>query len=293
MTTRSFYVERDGLRLHAVEEGNQYGPLLVFVHGYPDDKEVWDPVIAPLLDEFRILRYDVRGAGLSDVPAKRDDYLMPELVADLLAVVDAVKPEGTFHVIGHDWGSIQLWEAVTDPIASERIASFVSASGPCLDHIAMQMQQAAKKGGLKERARALTQAAKSWYIGMFQLPVLPELAWSKGSAPKVEKRIAAAENIPYAAFQSAQRSKNGTHGIQLYRANVPKRLRQPEPRASRVPTHVLIPKNDNYVSEYIARSCEPWVQSVQFEPVEGGHWFYLAQPEIFAEAIRKHVKKHA
>src|SRR5699024_11108848 len=119
---------RDGLQLHAIEEGNSEGELIVFVHGYPDDSEVWDGVVEDLVEDFHILRYDVRGAGLSDVPQQRADYLMPELVADLLAVVDATAPDKNFHLVGHDWGSIQLWEAVTDPALHERIRSFVSAS---------------------------------------------------------------------------------------------------------------------------------------------------------------------
>lgn len=290
--TRSFYVERDGLRLHATEEGDLNGPIVVLVHGYPDDSEVWDGVAGQLASEFRILRYDVRGAGLSDVPRKRADYRMKELVADLLAVVDAVEENASFHVVGHDWGSIQLWEAVTDPIASTRILSFVSASGPCLDHVALQMQASMRKGDVRERVRALKQAAKSWYIGAFQMPFLPELAWSKAASPTIEKRIAAAENIPHAAFCSAHRSKNGTHGVQLYRANIPERFRHPTQRTSEVPTYILIPQRDNYVSEYIAHSCEPWVSAVEFERTEGGHWFYLDQPKIFATAIHNHVKNN-
>lgn len=291
--TRSFFVERNGLRLHAQEEGNPEGPIVVFVHGYPDDKEVWDGVIEPLKDAFRIVRYDVRGAGLSDIPPHKKDYRMEELVADLLAVVDAVELDATFHIVGHDWGSIQLWEAATDPHARQRIRSFVSASGPALDHVALQTQSALRKGCLRERLRAINQGLRSWYIAAFQLPILPEFAWSERMVRTVEKQIATAENIPFAAFQSPHRSKNGTHGVQLYRANVPERLRRPSERTTGVPTHVLIPTGDNYVSEYIARSSEPWAESVEYQPVEGGHWFYLERPHVFSDAVRKHVEKHA
>lgn len=289
---RSFYVERDGLRLNVVEEGNREGPLVVLVHGYPDDKQVWDGVASLLRDDFRVVRYDVRGAGFSDVPSTTEEYHLRELTADLEAVVDAVAPGETFHVAGHDWGSIQLWEAVTDPRLQERICSFVSASGPSLDHVAHQMHSAFRKGSLRERLRAANQAMRSWYIGAFQIPVLPELAWSKRAAPWVEKRIAAMENIPLTAFQSPQRSQNGTTGVELYRANVPERLKTPQPRKSDVPTRVLVPTGDTYVSGYIAHSCEPWASSLEFQPVDGGHWFYLSRPKIFADAVRSHVSTH-
>lgn len=289
---RSFLVERDGLRLSTIEEGNLEGPLVVFVHGYPDDKTVWDGVVSLLREDFRILRYDVRGAGFSDVPTTTKEYHLRELTADLEAVVDAVAPGESFHVVGHDWGSIQLWEAVTDPSFQERIRSFVSVSGPSLDHVAHQLRTALRSGGVRERLRAANQALRSWYIGMFQLPVLPELAWSQRAAPWVEKRIAAMERIPMTAFNSPQRSQNGTSGVQLYRANVRERIKSPQVRRSDVPIRVLVPQGDAYVSHYIAHSCEPWVSSLEFQPVDGGHWFYLTRPEIFADAVRVHVNTY-
>ena len=51
------------------------------------------------------------------------------------AVVDAVSPERPVHLVGHDWGSIQAWAAVTDPSLGDRFASFTSMSGPSLDHV--------------------------------------------------------------------------------------------------------------------------------------------------------------
>lgn len=289
---RSFYVERDGLRLNVYEEGNREGPLVVFVHGYPDDKHVWDGVVSLLRNEFRMLRYDVRGAGFSDVPTTTEEYHLRELTADLEAVVESVAPGESFHVVGHDWGSIQLWEAVTEPGLQDRIRSFVSASGPSLDHVSHQMKSALRTGTLRERLRAANQAMRSWYIGMFQMPILPELAWSKRAAPWVEKRMAAMEKIPWTAFQSPQRSQNGTSGVELYRANVPERLKAPQARRSDVPTRVLVPNGDTYVSGYIAYSSEPWASSLEFQLVDGGHWFYLSQPEVFADAVRSHVNIH-
>ena len=95
-----FYVEREGVRLHARDEGPRDAPLVVMVHGYPDDLTVWDGVVALLRDRFRILRYDVRGAGLSDTPKPVAAYALEELKADLFAVVDRVAPGAAFHIVG-------------------------------------------------------------------------------------------------------------------------------------------------------------------------------------------------
>lgn len=290
---RALYVERDGVRLHVVEEGNRKGPLVVFVHGYPDDLRVWDGVVAQLKDEFHILRYDVRGAGLSDTPQAVQEYRLQELSEDLVAVVDEVAPDKAFHVVGHDWGSIQLWESVTDSSLRGRIRSFVSASGPSIDFVSMQNRAAWQSREPRKILRSLNQAVRSWYVMMFQLPVLPELAWTRRGTKMFEKRAAAVEKVPFAVFHDENRARNGRSGIALYRANMLQRMGAPEPRRSDVPTKVLVVSGDPYVSETIAYSCKDWMSEVEFQVVPGGHWFYLVQPELFAEPVRAFVRAHA
>lgn len=292
-SAQSFYVNREGVRLHVVDEGPRDAPLVVMVHGYPDDLTVWDGVVARLRDRFRILRYDVRGAGLSDTPKPLAAYKLGELKADLFAVVDAVAPGAAFHIVGHDWGSIQLWESVMDPEQSARIRSFVSASGPAIDYISVQSREALRSGDPSQVVGALKQAARSWYVGAFQLPVLPELAWTKRSARWTERQIARAEGIPISVFQDAQRGRNGRSGIALYRANIVPRMRKPQPRPSQVPVCVLVVEGDAYVTPLIAHACEPWLTEVEFVPVDGGHWFFLAEPALFADEIARFVTKHA
>src|SRR4051794_11351957 len=86
-------------------------PTVVLVHGYPDQQDPWDTLIGRLpLDTLHLVTYDVRGAGSSDAPARREDYVTDRLVDDLVAVLDSVLPEGgAAHLVGHDWGSVQLW----------------------------------------------------------------------------------------------------------------------------------------------------------------------------------------
>ena len=47
------------------------------------------------------------------------------------------------HVLAHDWGSVETWEAVCEPGAEEKIASFSSISGPNLDHLGMWIRASA------------------------------------------------------------------------------------------------------------------------------------------------------
>lgn len=107
-------------------------PTLLMVHGYPDNHETWLPLIRQLAGRYRIVAYDVRGAGASDKPRWSRDYHLQRLSEDLQAVIRATSPDRPVHLLAHDWGSIQTWESVTDPQCRPLIASYTSISGPCL-----------------------------------------------------------------------------------------------------------------------------------------------------------------
>src|SRR3954449_2748026 len=112
------------VRLAVEEQGPPHAPTVLLVHGYPDTHRVWDEVADALSGPFHVVRYDVRGAGASSAPRGRKAYRLEHLKDDLLAVADAVSPDAPVHLVGHDWGSIQSWEAVTEPGAEKRFASF-------------------------------------------------------------------------------------------------------------------------------------------------------------------------
>lgn len=41
--------------------GDQQKTPLVLVHGYPDNQEVWEPIIEKLVNDYFVVTYDVRG----------------------------------------------------------------------------------------------------------------------------------------------------------------------------------------------------------------------------------------
>jgi len=68
--------------------GDEKNTPLVLVHGYPDNQEVWESVIEHLINDFYIVAYDVRGAGLSSIPKRIRDYRLERLSLELQEVVD-------------------------------------------------------------------------------------------------------------------------------------------------------------------------------------------------------------
>jgi len=184
--SKSTATSSDGTRLAVYTYGDSGAPVLVCVHGYPDNATLWEPVAELLADDFQVVTYDVRGAGHSDHPSSTKAYTLDRLQEDFRAVIDQVSPDQPVHVLAHDWGSIQSWHFVTDPAPTagvslqDRIASFVSISGPSLDHAGYF---------IRRRNRAtVKQLLHSWYIFYFHLPWLPERGWRKGWAHRAFRR---------------------------------------------------------------------------------------------------------
>ena len=81
--------EVNGTRLHFRLDGPRDGAPLVFVNGLGTDLRLWDGVLAHLPAGLRILRFDKRGHGLSDLPTGAGR--MGVLVEDIAALMDHVE----------------------------------------------------------------------------------------------------------------------------------------------------------------------------------------------------------
>ncbi|MGH2509151.1 MAG: 3-oxoadipate enol-lactonase, partial [Ktedonobacteraceae bacterium] len=59
----------NGIRLAYRVDGPDSAPPLVMINSLGTDLRMWDPQVALLSNDLRIIRYDCRGHGASDVPA--------------------------------------------------------------------------------------------------------------------------------------------------------------------------------------------------------------------------------
>ncbi len=80
------FVERDGYRLHYAMSGRNHAPPLLLLHPLGAALEVWAPVLPMLEPHFRVVRYDVRGHGKSELDAgPPSPRAMDDMAADALA----------------------------------------------------------------------------------------------------------------------------------------------------------------------------------------------------------------
>ncbi|MEM9584090.1 MAG: 3-oxoadipate enol-lactonase [Pseudomonadota bacterium] len=82
------FLERDDIALHYREDGDPAGAPVVFANSLGTTLHLWDPILPYLPKGLRILRYDMRGHGQTDVP--KPPYTMGALVRDVEQLMDAV-----------------------------------------------------------------------------------------------------------------------------------------------------------------------------------------------------------
>ncbi len=116
----------DGTPLHVIEAGQ--GPAVVLAHGFPELGYSWRHQIAPLTAAgYRVIVPDQRGYGRSGRPEEIEAYDIEHLVGDLAAILDQLD-EPIAHFVGHDWGSMVVWQSAL--LIPDRVDSVVGMSVP-------------------------------------------------------------------------------------------------------------------------------------------------------------------
>jgi len=79
------YADSDGVRIHYVTLGE--GPLVLFIHGFPDQWYAWRYQMAALADDHQVVAISQRGYNRSDKPTGVEHYDIEHLTGDVAAVI--------------------------------------------------------------------------------------------------------------------------------------------------------------------------------------------------------------
>ena len=71
------------------DEGKTGDPVIIFIHGFPFNKSMWDKQMEALKHGYRVIAYDVRGHGGSDTGT--EDFSIELFATDLLNLMDTLK----------------------------------------------------------------------------------------------------------------------------------------------------------------------------------------------------------
>ena len=116
-----------GVTLKLAFGGPEEAEPIIFLHGFPESHRTWRHQLTNLVGEFRVIAPDQRGYAGSDKPEGVEEYRVGKIVADLIALADALGI-GRFTLVGHDWGGAAAWAAAL--AHPERIARLVIINAP-------------------------------------------------------------------------------------------------------------------------------------------------------------------
>ncbi|MEV5652618.1 alpha/beta hydrolase [Nocardia sp. NPDC052254] len=256
--------------------GTDAAETVVLLHGFPEDRHSWE-ALAPALTAagYRVLAPDLRGYSPRARPAARSAYALDRLAGDVLALADAAGAR-RFHVVGHDWGAMLAWQvAAAHP---DRVSSLTALSVPHPMAFTRAMFTS-------------TQALRSWYMLVCQLPWLPELVLSLRGGRLIGRGLVRAGLDEESADRYSVRAadRGAMRGPVNWYRGLPFDLRRPVPRVA-VPTLYVWGTADGYVSRAAAQLCPNYVTgSYRFLALDGAsHWL----PECEAGRISAVLTEH-
>ena len=157
-------VSSNGIRLHVVDAGPSDGEPVLLLHGFPDFWWGWRRVFGSLAAAGRrVIVPDMRGNGRSEAPRGSASYALDILADDIFGLIDELGINRCC-LVGHDWGGVVAWSVAAR--RPQSIAKLIAVAAPHPDTL------------LSGIRRDPVQLVRSLYIGLFQLPLLPEIALS-------------------------------------------------------------------------------------------------------------------
>ena len=121
-------IETATLRMNIIEAGE--GPLVLLCHGFPETSHAWRHQISALAAAgFHAVAPDMRGYGGTESPDEIGAYTVFDLVADMVALVDALGEEKAV-IVGNDWGATVAWQAAQ--MRPDRFRGVVAMSVPMM-----------------------------------------------------------------------------------------------------------------------------------------------------------------
>lgn len=255
----------NGIRIHYEARGS--GPAMVWAHGLCGSVRGWDETMAFFQSRYRVIAYDARGHGRSEIPDRPEAYSQDIMVEDWHGVMDALGISRAI-VGGHSMGAnVALNFALKYP---ERcLGLIVVGIGSGSSDREWWQKWWGKLANLAER--------KGMAAFLEEMKNLP--AWAVAlTDPQIGKQVieSVRNNAPKAIAHTIR-------GVQMKRPAI--FALESELKKLPVATLVVISEMDTPAGEcsrFMAQ-CLPRV-TLEMIPARG-HWTHLEAPEKFLSAL--------
>jgi len=244
------------------------GLPILFIHGYPLNRRLWQPQVEGLSGSARILAPDLRGHG--DSETVKGPYSMDTLAGDCIALLDALEIHKPVIVCGLSMGGyIALALYRNYP---ERMRGLI---------LAATRASADTPEGKANRDAAATQAKENGVDAVVD-SMLPKMMSPKTyqQKPDLVQRV---KQI------MASTSLDGVLGDLMGMKERP----DSRPTLGRIsiPTLVIHGADDQIISAEETKQMQAQIQGAFLETVPAaGHLLNLEQPQIFNQAVRRFIQ---
>ncbi len=267
-----------------MEKGQPGQPVIIFLHGFPEFWYGWHHQIDYFASKgYRVLAPDQRGYNLSSKPKSIKAFQVNELVKDIAGLVKATG-EKQVYLVGHDWGAAVAWAMAY--LYPQLITKLIIINVP---H---------PKVFFKTLRSDIGQMLRSWYIGFFQIPRLPEkligLTQYKMMQNSMQKSSYArtfTRDDMQQYRQAWKRPKALQSMINWYRAAV--RYRNPATAFSHkieMPTLILWGEKDKFLKKKMAKQSLKYCQDAKlFYIPDATHWVHHEKSVLVNELIEEFI----
>ncbi|EHB50461.1 alpha/beta hydrolase fold protein [Mycolicibacterium rhodesiae JS60] len=275
---------RGELVFDVIDSGPADGPVVVLLHGFPEQNTMWQSIVPRLTAQgYRCLAPRQRGYSPGARPRRRRDYRTDILAEDIRVLIDVAGAQRV-HLVGHDWGATVAWRVAQ--LFPERLLTLTPMSVP-------------HPWAFLTSLLTSRQGLASWYIYFFQLPWLPELYLRRGRgeftlAGFLASRGPQAQHLGEAEVAAMAEPGALTAALNWYRAIPLGNIGGSRTKVA-VPTMFLWSDGDIALLEKGARSCRKYVAGEYRFEVFGGvsHWILDEAPDRVAELLLDWFAAHA
>ncbi len=292
--SETVYISANGIDFccNKVGSGNKHALLL---HGFPDNRHTFDRLAGYLAAiGYTCWAPNMRGYAPTSSPAN-GDYQIIQLAQDAVGLATRIGDGSPVDIVGHDWGAAAMYAACA--LEPGRFRRAVGLALPPAQYFANSI------------ASIPGQARRSWYIGFFQLPAVPEMMvkrrglafvdwiwskWSPGWTAPAEHLASVRETLSTGRSLSA--------ALAYYRGALRGSARHPSSfRATSalllrnkidVPTLIIGGKSDGCVDpRSINRGVRAFTMPPRVHLIDNcGHFPHLEFPDLVNDLIADHLQ---
>ena len=259
------FTTANGISIHYKLEGAK-GPVVVLLHEMGGTLDSWDKVAPGLTDSFRVLRYDQRGAGMTEKVRARFDN--DTAVADLEGVLKELKLEAPYNLVAVA-ASTTIAVAFGEKHPGDVASLVLCNPAPGVDP--------SRAGALNDRA---DQAEREGIRGVLAITLdksyPPELT-DKETYETYRGRYLASDPV---GFAHANRMLAGTNVTSLL-------------PGIKVPTMVVGGRQDGVRPLAVTQELAGKIPNARFEAIDAGHFMPTTGPAALLALLKDFFGKIA